>query len=130
LLGRVPAEVLPWPLLRAGRAGRGPGPDVREATFALPTGVTRTGAVEVHLRAGDFWRHGHDTDFAYASVVVHLVWEDDRLEAGTPTALPGGGQAATVAVGPALRQDPERLRALLRRGPSGSEPCVTLSSGL
>ena len=33
LLGRVPQRALPWPLLRAGRAGRGPGPDVREATF-------------------------------------------------------------------------------------------------
>ncbi|PKN77997.1 MAG: hypothetical protein CVU47_12855, partial [Chloroflexi bacterium HGW-Chloroflexi-9] len=34
LLGRVSAEALPWPLLRPGRAGRGPGPDVREAAFA------------------------------------------------------------------------------------------------
>lgn len=29
LLGRVPEAALPLPLLRAGRAGRGPGPDVR-----------------------------------------------------------------------------------------------------
>ncbi len=128
LLGRVPEAVLPWPLLRAGRAGRGPGPDVREATFLLPAGVSRTGAVEVHLRASDFVRHGHANDPAYAAVVVHLVWEDDRAEAGTPTALPGGGLAVTVAVGPALRHDPERLRALLRRGPRGSEPCAAAAA--
>ena len=130
LLGRTPEAALPWPLLRAGRAGQGPGPDVREATFLLPSGVTRTGAVEVHLRASDFVRHGHDRDAAYASVVVHLVWEDDRPEAGSPTALPGGGQAVTVEVAPALRRDPERLRALLRLGPRGSEPCAAAAATL
>ncbi|MDO9445942.1 MAG: DUF2851 family protein, partial [Dehalococcoidia bacterium] len=78
LLGRVPAEVLPWPLLRPGRAGRGSGPDVREAAFALPSGVVRAGDVEVHLCASDFVAHGHATDPAYAGVVLHLLWEDDR----------------------------------------------------
>lgn len=128
LLGRVPDAVLPWPLLRPGRAGRGPGPDVREAAFLLPAGIVRAGAVEVHLRASDFVRHGHPTDPAYATVVAHLVWEDDRADAGTPTLLPGGGLAVTIAVGPALRHDPERLRALLRRGPRGSEPCAAVAA--
>lgn len=123
LLGRAPAAALPWPLLRPGRAGQGPGPDIREATVILPAGVTRTGPVEVHLRASDFVRHGHDRDPAYAKLIAHLVWEDDRPAAGTPTPLPGGGSAATLAVGPALRHDPARLRALLRRGPAGGEPC-------
>ena len=67
-----------WP--RPGRA---------RGDVLLPSGVTRTGAVEVHLRASDFVRHGHRDDPAYATVVLHLVWEDDRVEAGTPTALPG-----------------------------------------
>ena len=91
LLGRVPPAALPVPVLRWGRAGRGPGPDVREATVLLPSGVTRTGDVEVHRRAGDFARHGHLEDPAYAGVILHLCWEDDRAEAGTPTPLPGGG---------------------------------------
>ena len=124
LLGRVPGALLPWPLLRAGRAGRGPGPDVREALFLLPSGVARSGAVEVHLRASDFARHGHDRDTAYAGAVLHLVWEADRGEArGAPLALPGGGTAPTVEAGPALGGDAGRLRTLLRRGPSGVEPC-------
>jgi hypothetical protein len=132
LLGRVPAAVFaPWVLVRAGRAGRGPGPDVREATFALPTGTLLSGDVEVHLRVSDWTRHGHAEDAAYAGVLLHLVWEDDRPEPGAPLLLPGSGLARTVAVGAALRADPERLRALLRRGPSGAEPCarVTQSSG-
>lgn len=124
LLGRVPEAVLPWPLLRAGRAGRGPGPDVREAAFQHPSGVPLAGDVEVHLRASDFVRHGHADDPAYDGLVLHLVWEDDRGTArGTPTGLAGGDFVVTIEVGPALGGDPGRLRELVRLGPSGGEPC-------
>ena len=137
LLGRVPEDALPYPVLRAGRAGRGPGPDVREATVLLPSGVTRTGDVEMHLRASDFVRHGHAEDPAYANVVLHVVWEDDRPaeQRGMPTALPPaqsaapehlGGSAAIVEVAPHLKHDPRRVEALIARGPSGAEPCAGL----
>ena len=124
LLGRIPASVLPWPLLRAGRAGRGPGPDVREVVFQHPSGVPLAGDVEIHLRASDFVRHGHATDAAYNGVILHVVWQDDRqAEAGAPTALPNGDFVLTVAIGPALDGDPSELRELVRLGPSGGEPC-------
>ncbi|MGE3858213.1 MAG: DUF2851 family protein, partial [Dehalococcoidia bacterium] len=141
LLGRVPASALPLPVLRAGRAGRGPGPDVREATVLLPSGVTRTGDVEVHRRASDFVHHGHAGDPAYANVILHVVWEDDRpVEAGdgTPPGWSGGargtptphagGAAAVVEVAPHLGRDPRRLEALVARGPAGTgtEPCGDL----
>lgn len=137
LLGRVPAEALPVPVLRPGRAGRGPGPDVREATVLLPSGVTRTGDVEVHLRASDFVRHGHREDPAYAGVILHLCWEDDRglpVTGGTPapTALPAGGPhrwAPTVVLAPLLR-DPARVEALVARGPTGAEPCAGVAERL
>ncbi len=94
LLGRTPAEVLPagWTPLRPGRAGRGPGPDIREATFRCESGAVIAGAVEVHLRASDFVRHGHDRDPNYAGVRLHLVWEDDRA---LPTCAAVRGAAAT-----------------------------------
>jgi hypothetical protein len=131
LLGRVPAAVFaPWVLVRAGRAGRGAGPDVREATFMLPTGTTLTGDVEVHLEASDWWRHGHAQDARYASVVAHLVWCDDRTDPGGSQPLPGGGQARTFAVAPACAGDPERLRALVRRGPTGAEPCAAAAAAV
>ncbi|MEZ4502478.1 MAG: DUF2851 family protein [Dehalococcoidia bacterium] len=122
LMGRVPAEALPWPLLRPGRAGRGPGPDVREAAFVLPSGVVRSGDVEVHLRASDFLAHGHGGDPAYANVIVHLVW--DGTGAGEVEALLPGLQ--TVVLGTALGQSAERLRRLVRAGPSGGEPCASM----
>ena len=128
LLGRTPPEALPWPLLRPGRAGRGPGPDVHEAAFLLPEGVVRSGPLEVHLAASDFVRHGHDRDPAYGALILHLVWIDDRPQPGGPLPLPGGGFAPTCAVGPALGGDPGRLRALLRLGPSGAEPCAALAA--
>ncbi|MFA7297516.1 MAG: DUF2851 family protein [Dehalococcoidia bacterium] len=125
LLGRVPASVFaPWGLLRAGRAGRGPGPDVREAAFALPGGTVLAGDVEVHLRASDFVGHGHRDDPAYGGVVLHLAWIDDRGdEAGGGQTLAGGRIARTVAVAPGLGGSAEQLHALVRLGPSGVEPC-------
>ncbi|MFN8639332.1 MAG: DUF2851 family protein [Dehalococcoidia bacterium] len=131
LLGRMPPELTPWPLLRAGRAGRGPGPDIREASF-IRSGVPVCGDVEVHLRASDFVRHGHPDDSGYANVVLHLVWQDDRPPSlrGLPQALPGGSEAPTVEVGPALGHQPRRVRALLARGPSGGEPCALVGPAL
>ncbi|MEI7925968.1 MAG: DUF2851 family protein, partial [Chloroflexota bacterium] len=137
LLGRVPSSALPLPLLRPGRAGRGPGPDVREATVLLPSGVTRTGDVEMHLRATDFVHHGHADDPAYARVILHVVWEDDRPagwrggDRGAPTPHLGGG-APVVEIAPSLHGDPCRLEALVARGPSGSgaEPCADLVARL
>jgi len=134
LLGHVPEAALPWPLLRAGRAGRGAGPDVREATFLLPSGVPLTGDVEVHLRVSDFARHGHASDPAYGGVVLHLCWEDDRPSGsrGEPTAVVmADGRtrfAATVALAETL--EAAAVERLVARGPAGhaaSVPCASLA---
>jgi len=124
LLGRVPPGLLPWPLLRPGRAGRGPGPDVREATVVLPGGVPQSGNIEVHLRASGLTRHGHRADPAYASLLAHLVWTDDRPAHERTDPWP------TIEVAPAFHHDPARLRAALRQGAASTAPCASGADAL
>ncbi len=52
------------------------GPDFTEAKIQIRD-TTWAGAVEIHLRASDWFLHAHETDEAYDNVILHVVWEDD-----------------------------------------------------
>lgn len=113
--GGVPVRVI-----SPGRAGRGPGPDFRNAAIAGPSGVTLRGDVELHVRSSMFRAHGHASDSAYANVVLHIVFEDD---AGEDTPLPGGRTAPVVALGPWVARRADELRRWLERPLLWREPC-------
>ena len=52
------------------------GPDFRHATIQIGDGPEQTGAIEVHLRADDWFHHGHQHDPLYNDVVLHVVlWQ-------------------------------------------------------
>ena len=52
------------------------GPDFRHATVQIGEDPERSGDVEVHLRADDWFQHAHDRDPGYANVVLHVVlWQ-------------------------------------------------------
>ena len=67
----------PVTIYRPGRWSRGSGPDFMDAKVRFGDGPIRVGAVEVHVQANDWFRHGHDLDPAYSKVLLHVVWHND-----------------------------------------------------
>jgi len=103
-----------------GRPGRGPGPDFRNAVICGPSGVTLRGDIELHVRASDFAAHGHVRDPAYASVILHVVFEDDT---GIDTILPGGKTAPVIALAPWVARRAGEIERWLAQPALWREPC-------
>ncbi|MEX1194293.1 MAG: DUF2851 family protein [Dehalococcoidia bacterium] len=104
-----------------GLAGAGPGPDFRDAIIAGPGGP-RHGDVELHVREGDFRRHGHHLDPGYGNVVLHVVFD---AEGAAWSALPGGGSAPVLVL--------PRIAARARSwqpARAWAEPCATATGRL
>jgi hypothetical protein len=67
----------PITIYRPGRWSRSSGPDFLDAKLRFSDDPIRVGAVEVHVLASDWFRHGHDRDPAYTKVLLHVVWHND-----------------------------------------------------
>lgn len=63
-------------IIDPGRRNTDAGPDFFNAKIEID-GCLWAGNVEIHYRASDWHRHGHDEDKAYDSVVLHVVARDD-----------------------------------------------------
>ncbi len=64
-------------IVRSGALNPHDGPDFLNAQIRIDN-VLWVGAVEMHLRASDWFQHKHHLDKRYDSVILHVVLEDDK----------------------------------------------------
>lgn len=59
-----------------GMLNRDAGPDFFNAKVEID-GFLWVGNIEIHVRASDWFRHNHDKDSSYNSIILHIVEKDD-----------------------------------------------------
>ena len=63
-------------ILHPGYRQHGSGPDFTDARIRIGDKLW-AGNVELHVRSSDWYAHHHETDPAYDSVILHVVYEHD-----------------------------------------------------
>ena len=53
------------------------GPDFPEAIVEIDN-LLWAGQVEIHVKASEWYQHGHQNDDAYGNVILHVVYENDE----------------------------------------------------
>lgn len=96
----------PVDIIDPGTLNRDAGPDFFNAKIRLG-GQVWSGNVEIHVRASDWRRHGHDGDPAYDSVILHVVGKDDMA------VRRGNGEVIPQLCMPCAPDFAERYRAFV-----------------
>lgn len=103
-------------IIDQGLLNNGAGPDFFNAKVSID-GDMWAGDVEIHVRASDWHRHGHDGNPAYDSVVLHVVAVDDcRISRSDGALIP----QLCMPCAPDFRQ---RYEAMVYN-PLGELPCA------
>lgn len=65
-------------VLHPGIKNTNAGPDFSEARIKIGNLEWR-GSVEIHIASSGWMAHHHQTDAAYENVILHVVWEEDKI---------------------------------------------------
>lgn len=109
-------------IINPGTYNTNAGPDFFNAAVKIDS-VYWVGNVEMHVKASDWLRHGHGSDVAYDSVILHVVQEDDRRISRT------NGTEIPQLVMKCSAEAAKRCNALLDRAMT-SLPCERMIKAL
>ncbi len=70
-------------VLFAGQLNSDQGPDFSDAKIKIGKTIW-AGSVEIHINASDWIKHNHQHDKNYNNVILHVVWENDRMNNSIP----------------------------------------------
>jgi hypothetical protein len=104
-------------IFSAGLQNSDSGPDFHNARLRIGD-TTWAGNVELHLNSSDWHKHGHTTDNAYSSVILHVVYRDDQ-----PIVLPDGRRLPTLELHDRVSPDLYNRYHHLVYGPQQFIPC-------
>jgi hypothetical protein len=123
----------PVAIIYRGLWAGGAGPDFRGAIVAFGANRPQRGDIELHLRAADWYAHGHHTDPAYNDVLLHVVYSlggsadgPARLADARRARTAAGREVPTLVLAPHITADAATLAALdfpAQLGDLSEEPC-------
>ncbi|QDK78465.1 DUF2851 family protein [Spirosoma sp. KCTC 42546] len=88
-------------VLHTGFRNHEAGPDFTNARLLINE-VEWVGTVEMHTRTSDWLVHRHQHDRAYDNVILHVVWQDDRLANGRRVDRANGTPLPTLELQPLI----------------------------
>jgi hypothetical protein len=89
----------PIEVVYPGRTNGDHGPDFRDAVIVSKSNLMQ-GDVEIHVKSGDWYSHGHHCDAKYNNIILHTVmWHDCH----PPTLLQNGKSVPVLCLAQALQ---------------------------
>lgn len=78
----------PLTIFKTGLPNHNAGPDFSNARIRIDS-IEWMGSIEVHVNASEWLQHKHQHDKAYDTVVLHVVWKNDKpIQRSDGTAMP------------------------------------------
>lgn len=69
-------------IISPGELNNDSGPDFFNAKITIGT-LTLAGNIEIHVNASDWFKHKHNIDAAYSSIILHVVYNNDLKKGNT-----------------------------------------------